>query len=109
MKDITIKKLPGLSTAQNYARIRAAGLPDNELITAYAKIAVLNNAAGRNRLPSSYYKSVASAYASGRVPKDMWLTANLRTTKEEFWQEIVSRGLENSFTIWDETRVAANA
>lgn len=104
--DITIKKIPSFNTAKKIASYIPEYLTDKQLLNNFAKITVILNAEKYGRLTDDYYNSAITASSTGYTPRDIFLFCNLRTTKEDLWQEINKRGLTD-FTIWDETRESA--
>lgn len=106
MCDITIKKIPSFNSAKRLITNIPANLTDKQLLNVYDKVTIILNAEKTGRLTDDYYKSALTSSSSGYTPKDLWLSHNLRTTKEELWKEIGSRKLTD-FTVWDETRKSA--
>lgn len=104
--DITIKKIPSFNSAKSYVSWKPEVLTDKKLINMWAKISVILRHTYNGSLPVEYYKLGSAGSCIGRVPKEAWLNHNLEYSKEEYWKEIVKRGLQNSFTLWDETRTA---
>lgn len=102
MDNIVITKVPSFHMAISYTRYVPAKLCDYTLVRTYAKILAIISASNRGLLPVTYYRSVVSSSATGRVPKDAWLIANLNSVKTDFKAEIEKRGLQDSFTVWIE-------
>ena len=107
MHDITIKKVPSFNSAKSYVGYLPERLTDDKLITLWAKVTVILKHTYNGTLTDDYYNIGAAGSCVGRIPREAWLTHNLQYCKDEYWNEITKRGLQNSFTLWDETRKTA--
>ena len=106
MKDITIKKIPSFNSAKSYAGWIPEKLEDTKLVSIWAKISVILRHSHRGSLPEEYYRVGSAGSCIGRIPREAWLIHNLEYSKEEYWKEIIKRNLQDSFSVWDETRTA---
>ncbi len=108
MRNIIIKKLPSFNSAKSYIGYIPELLTDNKLITLWAKITVILAHTYAGTLTDDYYNVGTMGIGNvGRIPREAWLTNNLQYCKDKYWKEIVKRSLQNSFIVWDKSRIPA--
>ena len=98
--NITVDKIPSLTTAKRYCSYNPKLLPDKKLMRLYAKLVALTNAISQNKLPASYYYRIADPNVTGIAPKDMWLQYNSQCALNECREELERRGLMDKFTVF---------